>query len=177
LIAAQAQTAATTSQTAAASANFTYVSDDGCILNEVIVFANRTTVVKANTPPRTTAEVMYTRYRYNYCEDADLGTDLGTSSQPVFSGDLNRASLNATINGHTASGSAVTVSFVLMWEGKGGVTRKAGRPPSAPASSARSIHTETLNRNAVVTGSMDERDISDAAVGASLHTTRKTISQ
>jgi hypothetical protein len=176
LIAAQAQTAATTTQTSAASANFAYVSDDGCILNEIIVFANRTTAVWDNTP-RTTAEVTYTRYRYDYCEDADLGTDLGTSSQPVFSGDLNRASLNATINGHTASGSAVTVSFVLMWEGKGGVTRKAGRPPSAPASSARSIHTETLNRNAVVTGSMDERDISDAAVGASLHTTRKTISQ
>ena len=176
LIAAQAQTAATTSQTAAASANFTYVSDDGCVLNEVIVFANRTTVVKANTP-RTTAEVTYTRYRYDYCEDVDLGTDLGASSQAAFSGDLNRASLNAAINGHTASGSPVTVSFVLLWEGKGGITRKVGRPANAPAGSAKSIPTETLNRNAVVTGSMDERDISDAAVGASLHTTRKSISQ
>ena len=175
LIAAQSQTAATT-ETSAATANFAYVSDDGCILNEVIVFANRTTAVKTDAP-RTTAEVTYTRYRYDYCEDADLGTDLGTSSRPVFSGDLNRASLNATINGHTASGSAVTVSFVLMWEGKGGITRKAGRPPNAPAAGARSIRTETLNRNAVVSGSMDDRDISDAAVGASLHTTRKTVSQ
>src|ERR1035441_10591125 len=62
LIAAQAQTAATTTQTSAASANFAYVSDDGCILNEIIVFANRTTAVRDNTP-RTTAEVTYTRYR------------------------------------------------------------------------------------------------------------------
>src|ERR1035438_9580235 len=91
LIAAQAQTGATTTQTSAASANFTYVSDDGCILNEIIVFANRTTVVTANAP-RTTGEVTYTRYRYDYCEDVDLGTDLGSSAQPAFSGDLNRAS-------------------------------------------------------------------------------------
>ena len=175
-IAAEAQPVATTTRTSAASANFTYVSDDGCILNEVIVFANRTTVASANAP-RTTEEVTYTRYRYDYCEDADLGTDLGSSSQPAFSGDLNRASLNATIHGHTASGSPVTVSFVLMWEGKGSITRKAGRPQNAPDGSAKSINIESLNRNAVVSGSMDERDISDAAVGASLHTTRKTISQ
>ena len=175
LIAAQAQTAATSTQTSAASANFAYVSDDGCILNEVIVFANRTTANGANAA-RTTAEVTYTRYRYDYCEDADLGTDLGTSSRAVFSGDLNRASLNATISGHTASGSAVTVTFVLMWEGKGAIARKTGRPPNAPAASAKAILTENLNRTAVVSGSMDERDISDSVVGASLHTTRKTSS-
>ena len=175
-VAAQAQTAATTTQPSAASANFTYVSDDGCILNEVIVFANRTTVTRASAPQVTT-EVTYTRYRYDYCEDTDLGTDLGSSAQPAFSGDLNRASLNATIHGHTASGSPVTVSFVLMWEGKGGVTRKVGGPQNAPAGSTRSIRTENLNRNAVVSGSMDDRDISGDAVGASLHTTRKTISE
>ena len=176
LIAAQTQTVATTMQTSAASANFTYVSDDGCILNEVIVFANRTTVVSAHAP-RTTGEVTYTRYRYDYCEDVDLGTDLGSSAQPAFSGDLNRASLNATIQGHTASGSPVTVSLVLLWEGKGSITRKEGRPRNAPDSGTRLARTENLNRGAVVTGSMDEREISDAAVGASLHTTRKTMSQ
>jgi hypothetical protein len=176
LVAAQAQTVATTAQTSAASANFAYVSDDGCILNEVIVFANRTTELTAK-PPRTTGEVTYTRYRYDYCEDADLGTDLGSSAQPAFSGDMNRASLNATIHGHTASGSPVTVSFVLMWEGKGSVTRKAGRPRNAPGGSTQLTSTENLNRNAVVSGSMDEQDISGAAVGASLHATRKTISQ
>jgi hypothetical protein len=151
------------------------VSDDGCILNEVIVFANRTTAVRANAP-RTTTEVTYTRYRYDYCEDTDLGTDLGTSSHAVFSGDLNRASLNATISGHTAAGSAVTVTFVLIWEGKGAVTRKTGGPQNAPAAGAKAMRTENLNRGAVVTGSMDERDISDSVVGASLHTTRKTSS-
>jgi len=175
LVAAQSQTAATSTQTSAASANFAYVSDDGCILNEVIVFANRTTAVKANAP-RTSAEVTYTRYRYDYCEDTDLGTDLGTSSRAVFSGDLNRASLNATISGHTAAGSAVTVTFVLIWEGKGAVTRKTGGPQNAPAG-AKAMRTENLNRSAVVSGSMDERDISDSVVGASLHTTRKTSSQ
>src|ERR1035438_1508948 len=126
LIAAQAQPVATTTQTSAASANFAYVSDDGCVQNEVIVFANQTTVVSRQAP-RTTAEVTYTRYRYDYCADTDLGTDLGTNSQPMFSGDLNRASLNATIHGHTASGSAVTVSFVLVWNGRGGGSSRGGR--------------------------------------------------
>ena len=54
--------------------------------------------------------------------------NLGTSVRPIISGDLNRASLNATISGGTASGSVVTVPLVLVWEGKGGITRQAGRP-------------------------------------------------
>jgi len=166
----------TTTQTSSASANFAYVSDDGCVQNEVIVFANQTTVLSGKAP-RTTAEVTYTRYRYDYCEDIDLGTDLGTSSLPMFSGDLSRASLNGTIHGHTASGSAVTVSFVLLWNGRGSVTSRAGRPQDARAGGARLIGSENLSRSAVVSGSMDERDIADAVVGASLHTTRKTISR
>ena len=44
VIAAAPQTA-TTTQRSAANASFTYVSDDGCIQNEVVVFASRTTVV------------------------------------------------------------------------------------------------------------------------------------
>jgi hypothetical protein len=56
------------------------------------------------------------------------------------------------------------------------VTRKTGGPQNAPAG-ANAMRTENLNRGAVVTGSMDERDISDSVVGASLHTTRKTSSQ
>ena len=175
LIAVETETIGTTTQTSAASANFIYVSDDACILNEVIVFANRTTVVSAGAP-RTTGEVTYTRYRYDYCEDADLGTDLGSSSQPAFSGDLNRASLNATIHGHTASGLPVTVSFALMWEGKGSITSKVARPQNSPGGGG-STHTENISRSAMVSGSVDEQDISDAAVGASLHTTRKAISQ
>jgi hypothetical protein len=176
LIGAGAQTATTTTQASAANASFVYVSDDGCVENEVVVLANRTTVVSAKGPS-TTAEVTYSRYRYDYCEDSDLGTDLGTSSAPIFSGDLNRASLNATINGHTALGSAVTVSLVLVWQGKGSVTRRAGHPQNTRADSAKVIRTENLSRNAVVSGTMDEWDISDGAVGASLHTTRKTISR
>lgn len=176
LIAAEAETIGATTHTSAASANFIYVSDDGCILSEVIVFANRTTVVSAGAP-RTTAEVTYTRYRYDYCEDADLGTDLGSSSQPVFSGDLNRALLNATIHGHTASGSPATVSFALTWDGKGGITSKTGRPQNSPGAGARLTRTENMSRNAAVSGSVDEQDISDSAAGASLHVTRKAISQ
>jgi hypothetical protein len=176
LIAAEAQTPTTTTQAFAASASFAYVSDDGCVQNDVIVFANRTTVDSAQAPS-TTAEVTYSRYRYDYCQDSDLGTDHGTSLRPIFSGDLNRASLNATINGHTAFGSMVTVSFELVWEGKGGITRHASRPQNTRASSAKLIGSENLSRNAVGHGTMDERDISDAMVGASLHTTRKTISR
>ena len=83
LIAAEAQTTTTTTQASAASASFVYVSDDGCVQNEVVLFANRTTVVSAKAP-RTTAEVMYSRYQYDYCEDSDLGTDVGTSMRPIF---------------------------------------------------------------------------------------------
>jgi len=173
LIAAEAQTAATTMQEAAATASFTYVTDDGCVQNEVTVFANRTTAVSAKTP-NATAEVTYFRYRYDYCEDSDLGTDLGASSRPVFSGDLNSASLNARIDGRTASGSVVTISFVLEWEGKGGIARRAGRRQDTRAG-GKSIGGETLSRSAVVTGTVDERNISDATVDASLHTTRRTI--
>ena len=176
LIAAETETIGTTTQTSAASANFIYVSDDGCILNEVIVFANRTTVVSAGAP-RTTGEVTYTRYRYDYCEDTDLGTDLGSSSQPAFSGDLNRALLNATIHGHTPSGSPATISLALMWEGKGSVTSKTARPQNSPSGSPGLARTQNMSRNATVSGSVDEQDVSDAAVGASLHTTRKAISQ
>ena len=61
------------------------MSDDGCVQNEVMVFVTRTTVASAKGPVAT-AEVTYTRYRYDYCTDADQGTDLGTSSRPVFSG-------------------------------------------------------------------------------------------
>jgi len=176
LIAAEAQTTTTTTQAFAASASFAYMSDDGCVQNEVVVFANRTTVVSAKAP-RTTAEVMYSRYRYDYCEDSDLGTDLGTGVRPIFSGDLNRASLNATISGPSASGSVVTVSFVLVWEGKGSITRQTARPQNRRAGSVKVIRSENLSRNALVSGTMDGEDISDAMVGASLQAIRKTISR
>jgi hypothetical protein len=69
------------------------------------------------------------------------------------------------------------MTLVLIWEGKGAVTRKTGGPQNVPAAGARAMRTENLNRGAVVSGSMDDRDISDSVVGASLHTTRKTSSQ
>jgi hypothetical protein len=175
LISAEAQTTATT-QESAASASFTYVSDDGCVQNEVTVFANRTTVVSAKAPSAT-AEVTYFRYRYDYCEDSDLGTDLGTSRQLVFSGDLNSASLSATIDGHSTSGSVVPVSFALVWEGKGDITHQSSRPQRTRASGTKLIGGDSLSRTAVVTGTVDRRDISQAVVDASLHTTRKTISR
>jgi hypothetical protein len=36
---------------------------------------------------------------------------------------------------------------------------------------------ETLSRNATVKGTVDERDVSDATIDASLHTTRRTVSR
>jgi len=176
LIAAAAQTAATVRQASAASANFAYMSDDGCVENEVVVVANTTTVVSTKTP-RPNSQVMYSRHRYDYCEDTDLGTDLGTSLRPVFSGDLNRAALNATISGTTASGSTVTVSFVLVWEGKGGIMHLASHPPNTGSGNTRVIRSQNLSRNAVVSGTMDGQNISDAMVSASLQTTRKTASR
>jgi hypothetical protein len=169
-----AQTATTTTQASTASANFAYVSDDGCVQNEVMVFVTRSTVASAKGPT-TTAEVTYTRYRYDYCADVDQGTELGASSRPVFSGDLNRASLTAAINGHTASGTPVTVSLALVWDGRGSITRKAGNPQAARSGGAKVIRSENWGRNAVVNGTMDERDISFAMVGARLQTTQTTI--
>ena len=54
LIAAAAQTAATTTttQTSAASASFAYVSDEGCVQNEVTVFACLTIPATATTIAR-----------------------------------------------------------------------------------------------------------------------------
>jgi len=178
LMAAQTQpVATTTTQTSAASANFAYVSDDGCVQNEVIVFASQTTLAAPGKAPQTNAEVTYSRYRYDFCEDTDLGTDLGTSSQPMFAGDLSRASLNTTIHGHTASGGTVSVSFILSWNGQGTVTSRAPRPQSPRPGAARLISGENLSRNAIVTGIMDEREISAAAVAASLHTARKSLAR
>jgi len=175
LVAAEAQSVATT-QSASASPSFAYVADDGCIQNDVLVFANQTTTDTAKTPGPI-LEVTYSRHRYDYCQDSDLGTDAGTSSHPMFSGDLNRALLSVTILGHTASGSPVTVAFALVWEGKGGITSRTDRPQNARAGAAKTIRIENLSRGAAVSGTMDERDISDAIVGASLHTTRKTSSR
>jgi len=176
LIAAAPQTS-TTTQSSVANASFAYVSDDGCVQNEVTVFANTTTVVSAALPKRSVS-VIYSRYRYDNCEDSDLGTEVGTAARPAFSGDLNKASLNATIGGSTASGSAVTVSFVLVWEGKGGITRLAGRPQNPPrARSTRVIRSENLSRNAVVSGTIDGLNVSGGMVSASLHTTQNTISR
>lgn len=173
LIAAQAQPATTTTE-ASANASFAYMSDDGCVETEVVLFANRTTVVSAKAPS-TTSEVMYSRHRYDYCDNSDLSTDLGSSLRPVFSGDLNRAALNVTINGASASGSVAPVSFELVWEGKGGTTRMAV-PRKTSSGNIKVIRNEKLTRNAAVTGTVDGQSISGAVVTASLHTTRKTIS-
>ena len=174
--AATTQASTTTTQASTASASFAYVSDEGCVQNEVMVFVNRTVLVSSKGS-NTTAEVTYSRYRYDFCEDTDLGTDLGTSARPVFSGDLNRASLNAAINGHSSSGAVVTVSFVLVWEGKGSITRRTGVPQNPRAGKAKLIRSDDQSRGAVVSGTVDDRDISDATIGASLHTTGKTIAQ
>ena len=176
LIAAEAQTTTTTTLAFVAGASFAYASEDGCVQNEVVVFANRTTVVSAKAP-RTAAAVMYSRHGYDYCEDSDLGTETGAGVRPIISGDLNRASLNATIGVPSASGPVVTVSLVLVWEGKGGITRQARRPPNTRSGSAKSIRSLNLSRNATVSGTIDGQDISGAMVAASLHTSRKTISR
>ena len=173
LISAQAQTA-TTKQTSAASASFAYVSDDGCVQNEVIVFATKTTVTAAATPNPTSA-VTYSRYRYDDCQDADLGTDVGSSQRSLFSGDLNKAMLNATINGTTASGGTVTISIVLVWEGKGSPTRLPGHPANQRAGGPKVIRGESLSRNAtLVSGTIDGQDVSHGVVSAILHTTQTT---
>jgi hypothetical protein len=172
LIAAQAQPATTTTRALAASATFAYPSDDGCVENDVIVFANQTTVASAKTPGAT-AEVMYYRHRYDYCADADLGTDQGTSRRPVFSGDLNRAALTAAISGTSASGSAVSASFELVWEGKGAITPT----PKTASGSTKMVRDESLTRNAVLSGTIDGQSVSSALVSANLHSTRRTISR
>jgi len=87
-LAAQAQTAATTTiQSSAANASFDYLSDDGCVRNEVILFAHRTTVVSGRTPGAT-VQATYSRHRYDHCEDVDLGPDVGTQPAPGFFGGL-----------------------------------------------------------------------------------------
>lgn len=166
---------AATTQTSTASASFVYMSDDGCVQNQVIVFANRMTPISSQAPG-TAIEVTYFRDRYDYCKESDLGTDTGTSRRPLFSADLNRAALNATIDGHTVTGSPVTISFDLVWEGQGTITgRKAAL--RAHGESGRLMHRQTLSRNAAVNGSVDDHDISGAVVGASLQTISRIVSR
>ncbi len=173
-VAAQVQPATRTTQTSAASANFAYMSDDGCIESQVTVFANRTTV-NAEQAPATMA-VMYSRHRYDYCENSDLGTDLGTSLRPVFSGDLNRAALNTTISGTTAAGSGVSVSFELVWEGRGDARRLLDEGKGA-SGRARLIRNESQTRGAVVSGTVDGQNVAGATLSATLRTSRKTVSR
>jgi hypothetical protein len=89
---------------------------------------------------------------------------------------LNRASLNGTVSGPTPSGLVATASFVLVWEGNGGITRLADRAQKTPAS-AKVIRSDDFRRTAVATGTIDGHDISGGMVSASLHTTQKTISR
>jgi len=173
LIAGETQTA-TTTLASAASASFAYMSDDECVQNEVLVFANMRTVASAKATT-TTAEVAYSRHRYDYCKDSDLGTDMGSTSRPVFSVDLNTASVDASIDGHTDSGSVTTFSIALVWQGRGGIKRQVDRPQNAVVGSPTLIRQENLSRNAVVSGTVDRQDAADALVGASLHTSRRTI--
>ena len=172
---AEAQTPITT-QSSSASASFAYLSDDDCIQNEVEVFASRTTVGSA-TAPKTTVSVTYSRHRYDLCEEADLGTDLGAAGRPQFSGDLNRASLNATISGSTSHGAATTIAFVLEWAGKGDATTMSGVPPGKRSGRPQVIRSERLSRSAAVRGTVDGQDVSGGAASASLHTTQNTISR
>jgi hypothetical protein len=174
LISAQAQTT-TTKQTASASASFTYVSDDGCVQNEVSVFAHKTTMVAAVTP-KTTAIVNFFRHRYDICEDSDLGPDVVTGTVTDFSGDLNRASLFSTISGTSALGSVVRVSFALVWQGKGAITRVTGRPQNTRAGASKVVRSENASRSAVVSGTIDGENISEMP-NASLRTTQNTISR
>jgi hypothetical protein len=176
LFSAQAQTATSKKQTFSARASFTYMTDDGCVQNEVIVFANKTTMVAA-VPPSTTTGVTYSRYRYDYCEDSELGMDVGTSPQLTFSGDLNKASLYGTISGTAASGSVGTVSLELVWEGTGNITSLPGRPQNKRAGGSKVLHSENMSRHAVVRGTIDGQNVSGGMMTASLHTTQDTISQ
>jgi hypothetical protein len=166
----------TTTRSSAASATFSYVSDDGCVQNDVSVFANSTTLAGTN-PLNTKTTVTYSRYRYDYCADTELGVDMGTNPKPVFSGSLDKALLNASITGTTASGTAVSVSLVLLWEGKGAAERLADRPQNTRAGSPKVIRSENLRRNATVSGTIDGQDVSSGMVHATLHTTQKTTAR
>jgi hypothetical protein len=171
----QAQTSVTT-QSNSASANFAYLSDDDCVQNDLEVFASKTTVGAANAPKTTTA-VTYSRHRYNLCEDTDLGTDVGAAGRTAFSGDLNRASLSATVSGSSGPGSSVTVAFVLEWAGRGDSARLPAMAQSKRAGRPTVVRSENLSRTAAVRGTIDGLDVSGGAVSASLHTTESTISR
>lgn len=170
----EAQTA-TTTKSSSATASFAYLSDDDCVQNDVEVFASQTTVASSKVP-KTTMAATYSRHRYNLCEDSDLGTDFGAVGRLAFAGDLDRASLSATISGSSGPGSTTAVAFVLEWAGKGESTRLPAPPETKRTGRPTVIRSENLSRGAIVRGAIDGQDISGGAVSASLHTAQNTIS-
>jgi hypothetical protein len=156
-----------------ASADLAFVSREGCVQNEISIIVHQTTVRPgASQDARTETHVSYSRSRFDFCEGVDLGTDLGSSRTALFSGDLNRARLDVSIDGVDASQSTIRISFSLTWNGTGNIQR-AGRSPSASPDAKAAVHTVSQSRNAWVEGRVDGQDVSGATIAASLQTTRE----
>jgi len=170
------------SQVLRASANLAFVSPDGCIQNEVSIFIRQTNAkpgAEKTAGPKN--DVTYSRSRFDLCEDDDLGTDLGSSSTAVISGDLNRVRVEASIDGiprairagFDASQPLVRVSFSLTWIGTGDIIH-VGRNPGAPNPRA-AVRPDSRSRSATLQGHVDGQDVPAGSIGSILLTTRQAV--
>ena len=173
-VGARAQNAIST-QSSSATATFAYLSDDDCVQNEVEVFASRTTVTSASGPPPSMTAT-YSRHRFDICENIDLGADIGATGHGTFTADLDRASLSATIGGVSPSGARTTINIALEWAGRGATVQPSAAPSNQIAGKPK-VTRGSASRSAVARGTVDGIDVSDAAVGASLHLEQHTVSR
>lgn len=170
------------SQVLTASANLAFVSPEGCIQNEVSIFVRQTTAkpgAAKTAGPK--SDVTYSRSRFDLCEDDDLGTDLGSSSTAVISGDLNRVRVDASIDGinralrrgFDASEPPIRVAFSLTWTGTGDILR-VGRNPGA-ANARAAVRPDSRSRSATLQGRVDGQDVPAGSIGSILLTTRQAV--
>jgi hypothetical protein len=160
-------------QALSATANLAFLSGDGCVQNEILIFVNQTSGAP-NTPggvPGKT-DVTYSRSRFDFCEGVDLGTDRGSSQAVTVSGDLKRLRLDGTINGMDRAQVATRVTFSITWTGMGEihrVTHAAGTPNAKGAA-----RPDTQSCTATVVGRVEGEEISEASIGSILLTMRQT---
>jgi hypothetical protein len=174
-----------TVQILSASASVEFVSHDGCIQNEVSIFIKRTTALQgASKETGTRGEATYSRSRYDLCEDTDLGTDVGSSSAAVLSGDLQRIHLDIAIEGVShaigrgldAAVPPVRISFSLTWSGTGNIHRVGGSPGTS-SSAKVVVRQNSQSRGATVGGQVDGEEIFSGSIGSIMLTTRQTIAR
>ena len=150
---AQAQATQSSTRTLTASAMFSTLS--GCTETDITLTATRT-ISKASGASTTTTAADINISKVDICFGQDLGTSIGSNSPISFSGDLNSATLNGTINVLDLSSSqARNVPVSVTWTGLGNATGGTTVTKSTTGDTTTITRTTNLSENATATGTID----------------------